>query len=80
MAHRSTRGASSRLTTIRIPYTLDEALKAYAAELGRPWQTVLKEILADALGVEFDIPEGTEVVRRSAAGLHVAVKRLNKPR
>jgi hypothetical protein len=80
MRPRSTRGLTSRLTTIRLPYTLDEALKAYAAELGRPWQTVLKEILADALGLELNTPEGAEVVRRSSIGLHVAVKKLHKPR
>lgn len=78
MPRRSTRGATSRLTTIRLPYALDDALKAHAEALGRPWQTVLKEILADALGVELSPPDGIEVTRISAGGLHVAVKRLSK--
>lgn len=71
----TTRGSSSRIATIRLPYDLEAAIKAAALERGRPWQTVLKELLAEALGLESST---TEVKRIPATNLHAAARRLKR--
>jgi hypothetical protein len=43
-----------------------------AKSRGRPWQTVLKELLEEALGLS----NGVEIKRISAKGLQAAAKRL----
>lgn len=64
-----------RITTIRIPYEMEDAIKEVAAQRGRPWQTVLKELLAEALGLE---PSAAEVKRIPATALQAAAKRLKR--
>lgn len=72
----TTRGPTSRIATFRLPYDLEEALKVVAAERGRPWQTVLKELLYEAVGLAE--PSATEVRLVSAEGLHAAARRLKR--
>lgn len=64
-----------RMTTIRLPYELEAAIKEVAAVRGRPWQTVLKELLVEALE---GAPSATEVKRIPATALHAAAKRLKR--
>lgn len=65
----------SRITTIRLPYDLECALKAEAEQQGKPWQTLLKDLLKEALGLgEVESVLGTE--RRSASDLHRAMRKL----
>lgn len=64
-----------RMTTIRLPYELEKAIKEAARLRGRPWQTVLKELLAEALE---GAPSATEVKRIPATALHAAAKRLKR--
>jgi hypothetical protein len=66
-----------RITTIRIPYDLEAAVKEAAQLRGRPWQTVLKELLAESLGLELE-PSSTEVKRIPSTALHAAAKRLRR--
>ena len=67
----------SRLISIRLPTELEEALRAYAGE--RPWQTVLKEILSEKLGIEtYHTRERGEVTKRSSAHLHSALRKLHE--
>lgn len=69
----TTRGESSRIATIRLPYELEDAIKALAVERGRPWQTVLKELLYEAVGLK---TSAAEVKRIPAVALQAASKRL----
>lgn len=71
----TTRGEKNRLTTIRLPYDLEEAIKEVAETRGRPWQTVMKELLAESVGLE---TSGAEVKRIPATALHAAARRLNR--
>jgi hypothetical protein len=71
----TTRGTLSRLTTIRLPYEIEDAIKEEARTRGRPWQTVLKELLAESLGLE---ESGTEIKRISSSALQAAAKRLRR--
>jgi hypothetical protein len=71
----TTRGAQSRLTTIRLPYPLEAALKAEADVQGKPWQTLLKELLSDALGLG-QACDASETQKRSATDLHRAMRKL----
>jgi hypothetical protein len=64
-----------RLTTIRLPYQLEAAIKEVAQARGRRWQTVLKELLVEALD---GAPSATEVKRIPATSLHAAAKRLKR--
>lgn len=68
----TTRGPYCRIVTIRLPYVLEGAIKEVAKSRGRPWQTVLKELLEEALGLS----DGVEIKRISAKGLQAAAKRL----
>jgi len=65
-----------RMTTIRLPYELEAAIKEVAKIRGRPWQTVLKELLVEALE---GAPSATEVKRIPSTSLHAAAKRLKRP-
>lgn len=71
----TTRGSSSRITTIRLPYEVEAAVKEVAAARGRPWQTVLKELLAETLGLE---TSAAEVKRIPSTALQAAAKRLKR--
>lgn len=71
----TTRGENNRLTTIRLPYDLEEAIKEVAETRGRPWQTVMKELLAEAVGLE---TSGAEIKRIPATALHAAARRLKR--
>ena len=64
-----------RLTTIRLPYELEAAIREEAARRGRPWQTVFKELALEALEGE---PSAVEVKRIPATALHAATKRLKR--
>lgn len=71
----TTRGSLSRLTTIRLPYPLEAALKAEAKTRGKPWQTLLKELLAEALGLG-EVGDAADTQKRPAADLHRAMRKL----
>lgn len=71
----TTRGPRSRLTTIRLPYELEDAIKEVSRFRGRPYQTVLKELLVEALGLEKSL---VEIKRVSAKDLKAVMKRLKK--
>jgi hypothetical protein len=58
-----------------LPYDLEAALKEEAAERGRPWQTVLKELLYESLGI---VESSTEIKRTSSASLSAAAKQLKR--
>ena len=63
------------MTTIRLPYYLEYALKAEAEAQGKPWQTLLKELLKETLGLSG--PEDAyETETRSATELHRAMRKL----
>jgi hypothetical protein len=70
------KGGRSRVTTIRMPDYLECAVKAEAEAQGKPWQTMLKDLLKDALGLSSveDALETTEM--RSATDLHRAMRKL----
>jgi len=68
------RGQQSRLI-FQLSYPLEAALKAEAAAQGKQWQTLLRELLMDALGVE-DLPESSGVKMRPATDLHHAMRVL----
>lgn len=70
----SARGTRSRITTFRLPYDLERALKKEAARRGRRWQTVLKELLAEALGLHSETT--VETTRISSKRLKEALDRL----
>lgn len=72
MARKSKHG--SRVTTIRLPHYLESALKAEADAQDKPWQTLLKELLKDALGLADAEVSDTET--RSATDLHHAMRKL----
>ena len=72
----TTRRTLSRVTTFRLPYDLEAAVKVEAEARGRPWQTVLKELLAEALGMTE--PSYAEIKRTPATALHAAAKRLKR--
>lgn len=71
----TTRGTQSRLTTIRIPYPLEAALKAEAEAQSKPWQTLLKDLLIEALGLD-EMGEPADTVKRPATDLHRAIRKL----
>jgi hypothetical protein len=54
---------------------LEDAVKAAAKTRGRPWQTVLKELLMEALDLSESL---AEIKRVSAKDLKAAVKQLKK--
>jgi len=55
---------------------LEEAIKEEAEVRGRPWQTVMKELIAESLG----LADTAEVTIKPALHLHAASKRLRKPK
>ena len=71
----TTKGSRSRIVTIRLPYELESAVKEAAKARRRPWQTVLKELLVEALGLSESL---TEVKRTPAKNVKAAVRRLKK--
>jgi len=70
----TTTNKCSRIITIRLPHELEAAIKETAEFRGRPWQTVLKELLMESLGLK----NLSEVKRISAKDLHEAVSQLKK--
>lgn len=66
---------ASRVTTIRLPYNLECALRAEAEAQGKRWQTLLKELLREQLGLS-ENDEGFETETRSATELHRAMRKL----
>lgn len=71
----TTRGTISRIATIRLPYDLEEAIKEEAGIRGRPWQTTLKEILRESLGLT---ESAAEVKRIPATAFRTATKQLRR--
>ena len=66
--------AQSRVTTIRLPSYLEAALKVEAEAQGKPWQTLLKDLLKEALGLSDT--DASETETRSATDLHHAMRKL----
>jgi hypothetical protein len=58
-----------------LPYELEKAIKEVAKDRGRPWQTVMKELLIEALGLEQSV---VEVKRIPATALQAAARRLKR--
>lgn len=71
---RSRLTAQSRVTTIRLPSYLEAALKVEAEAQGKPWQTLLKDLLKEALGLSDT--DASETETRSATDLHHAMRKL----
>jgi len=71
----TTRGTYCRIITIRLPYDLEESIKEVAESRGRPWQTTLKDLLREALGISSVV----ETKRISANSLQAATKKLSRP-
>lgn len=44
--------SKSELVTVRLEHEVLARLKEIGTELGKPWQTVMKALLSDALGIE----------------------------
>ena len=65
----------SRLVSIRLPTELEAAIRSYAGD--RPWQTVLKEILSERLGVLPAKRISGEIVTHSSNHLLSALRKLN---
>ena len=65
----------SRVTTIRLPHSLECALKAEAEAQGKRWQTLLKELLREQLGLS-EVDEVLDTETRSASELHRAMRKL----
>jgi len=72
----TTHGPLSRIVTLRLPYDLEGAIKDEAKIRGRRWQTVLKELLRESLGISKG--ESLQVKRISAMSLHNAARRLGQ--
>lgn len=70
----TTRGTYSRIVTIRLPYDLEKAIKDEAKSQGKRWQTFLKELLEDALGLS---THSVEVKRISAKNLRLVSQKMN---
>jgi hypothetical protein len=68
----------TRLVTIRLPPDLEDAIKAVAVARNIAWQTAMKDLLKEKLGLNFskDSLQMTEVKHISARGLQAAAKRL----
>ncbi len=67
--------SQSRVTTIRLPNHLERALKMEAEIQGKPWQTLLKDLLKEALGLS-EAEDASDTERRSATDLHRAMRKL----
>jgi hypothetical protein len=70
----ATRGCT-RLVSIRLPRELESAIKEAARIRERPWQTVLKELLVESLGLSDSL---IEVKRVPAKNLRATLKRLKR--
>lgn len=75
---RATHSAFSRIVTFRLPYDLECAIKDEAKIRGRRWQTVLKELLKESLGISDG--ESLQVKRISATALRAASFQLLEKR
>ena len=61
---------------VQLSYPLANALKAEAAAQGKQWQTLLKDLLVEALGID-EADESPDIVkRRPATDLHQAMHKL----
>lgn len=67
-----THGSKSKLISIRFPNELEEELKLRAKEMGMPWQTFMKDLLFESLGLN----GGVEVITKSSAALMNAKKKI----
>lgn len=66
----------SRPVSIRLPADLELAIREEALSRRGKWQTVLKALLREALGI--DRGTSVEVTRRSATPLRAASRRLRQ--
>lgn len=71
--------ARSQLVTIRLEHRMIAALKEIAVELDQPWQTVMKALLGDALGLEGKTESPAQRTTYSAPHLNLARAKLRKP-
>lgn len=62
------------MTAVRLPYYLECALRVEAEAQGKPWRTLLKELLKESLGLSDTAATDTET--RSATDLHRAMRKL----
>lgn len=63
------------MIALRLPADLEEAIRELAQQRGRRWQTTLKDLLREGLGLE----PLTEDLLHPSASLKAAIKRLGKP-
>jgi len=61
---------------VQLSYPLATALKAEAAAQGKPWQTFLKDLLVEALGLDESDEADDIITRRPATDLHQAMHKL----
>ena len=66
----------TKLVSIRLSHEMIEALKGLSEDAGKPYQTVLKELLAEALGLSHENPAKKTVYE--APHLQLSKKRLRR--
>jgi len=68
--------AHTQLISVRLPFAMLDALKSVAEAAEKPWQTVMKSLLSDALGL--DPAPAAERQVYSAPHLRASRKKLKK--
>jgi len=68
--------SKSKLITVRLPHDVQDALRELGEEQGRPWQTIMKELLAESLGLQGG--GGPEITVYAAPHLFKAIRRIRK--
>jgi len=66
----------TKLVSIRLSHEMIEALKGLGEDAGKPYQTVLKELLAESLGLSTKSP--SEKALYDAPHLQLSKRRLRR--
>lgn len=66
--------SKSKLITIRLPHEMQDELRRLGEEQGRSWQTIMKELLGEALGLSQ--ASSVEINVYKAPHLFKAVRRI----
>ena len=69
-AAKTSKTAHTQLISVRLPFEMIDALKEAGEKRERPWQTVMKEIISDSLGLSGD--SGTKKTRATERQLYAA--------
>lgn len=68
--------SKSKLITVRLPHDMQAELRRMGEEQGRSWQSIMKELLGEALGLTQASSVETQVYK--APHLFKAIRRIQK--